>query len=145
MKRLLFLFAFFVHLAHAQTIDTVYVRNTQLQAGDWAYLVGKTLDKYTDSITILTLRRIRIIAQQQNPGSFATNITVDSIPGIVMINWYKMLLFASYLETRNRGTAIFNAITGNAVLTTFINEIDSNVGDLFTDQRKKGKNYLLDN
>lgn len=131
-------------MAKSQNIDTVYVRNTVMQAGDWGYLTGKLLSKEQDSLTIVALRRMRTTALAVNPQNFTTNVTIDSIPGSVMLDLYKMLLFAPYLETRTRGEAIFDAIRAKTQLTGFINEIDVAVGNLFIRQRAKGKNYLQD-
>lgn len=144
MKRILVSLIFISSIASAQNIDTVFVRNTIMPTGDWAYLVGSSLSRESDSVMIVALRRIKTAITAANPANFNTNVTIDSIPGRAMIEWYRQLLFSPFGETRNRGGNIFNVITAKAVLATFISEIDVRVGDLFIKERTRGKNYLLD-
>ena len=115
-----------------------------MQSGDWAYLTGKSLTRQMDSIMIVTLRKVRTAIQAQNPANYNTNVTIDSIPGEAMLEWYKTLLFAPFIEIKGRGNNIFNAIIAKEVLTPFITEIDNSVTDLFIRERTRGKNYLLD-
>jgi len=147
MKYILIIGLFISSIASAQSnnIDTVYVRNTTMQGGDWAYLVGKTLMAYTDSVTIKALRKIRTDILILNPPTFGTNVTIDSIPGIVMINFYRLLSSATFYEMRTRGGNIFTAITRYEPLATHIAIVDAEVGNIFVNERKKGKSYLLDN
>ena len=144
MKKLFILSLFISSMASAQNLDTVFVRNTTMTSGDWAYLTGTSLSREMDSVMIVTLRKVRTAIQVQAPPNFNTNITIDSIPGAAMVKWYKELMFSPFGETRNRGGNIFTVITGKAVLNTFIAEIDARIGDLFIKERTRGKNYLLD-
>jgi hypothetical protein len=145
MKTYILTIALFIgSIASAQNLDTVYVRNTIMPSGDWAYLAGSSLSREMDSIMIVALRRMKTAITAANPANFNTNVTIDSIPGRAMVIWYKELLFSPFAETRNRGGNIMTVITGKAVLATFIAEIDVRVGDLFIKERTRGKNYLLD-
>lgn len=125
-------------------LDTLWVRNITMTAGDWSYLTGKVLSKSQDSIMIGAIRKVRTVVQAQNPANFNTNVTIDSISGNAMMEWYKILLFSPFIEIKGRGTNIFNAITGKANLTPFITEVDNSITDLFIRERTRGKNYLLD-
>lgn len=147
MKYILILFLFIQTTINAQSnnLDTVYARNTTMQGGDWSYLVGKTLVTYTDSVTMKALRKIRTDILVANPPTFGTSVTIDSIPGIVMVNWYRILLSATFNETRTRGATIFTALTNYAPLATHIAIVDAEVGNMFINERKRGKSYLLDN
>lgn len=145
MKKYILIIGLFISsISYSQNIDTVYVRHTSMTSGDWAYLTGTSLSRGMDSAMIVALRRVRTAIQLANPPNFNTTIVIDSIPGNAMMQWYKELLFSPFGETRNRGGNIFTAITGKAVLTTFIAEIDTRIGDLFIKERTRGKNYLLD-
>ena len=146
MKKYIIIIGLFLSLkSYSQNIDTVFVRHTTMTSGDWAYLTGSSLSREIDSVMIVALRRVKNAITIANPPNFNTNVTIDSIPGLAMMQWYKDLLFSPFGETRNRGGNIFTVITGKSQLATFINEIDTRVGDLFIKQRTKGKNYLLDN
>lgn len=146
MKKIIIIIAVLFSLqSKAQNIDTVYVRNTTMTGGDWSFLVGKTLINRADSITFKALRRIRTAIQAQNPGNFTTNLTIDSIPGVLMVEWYYVLLNSTFAEMRTRGDGILTTITGKTVLTPFINAVDVNIGNPFIRIRSIGKNYLIDN
>lgn len=145
MKKILIIGLFISSIASAQNIDTVFVRHTTMNSGDWAYLTGTSLSREMDSVMIVALRKVRTAIQAQNPSNFNTAVTIDSIPGLAMMQWYKNLLMAPFIEIRGRGINIFNAITGKAVLANFIAEIDVRVGDLFIKERTRGKNYISDN
>jgi len=144
MKYILILLFFVSAVAKSQSLDTLWVRDITMQAGDWSYLTGKVLTKEADSIMITAIRKIRIVVQAQNPANFNTNVTIDSISGSAMIHRYKILLFSPFIEIKGRGNNIFNAIIGETNLTPFITEIDNSVTDLFIRERTRGKNYLLD-
>ena len=145
MKKYITIIGLFLSLnSFSQNIDTVFVRHTTMTSGDWSYLTGSSLSREIDSVMIVALRRVKNAITIANPQNFNTNITIDSIPGLAMMQWYRELLFSPFGETRNRGGNIFTVITGKSQLATFINEIDTRVGDLFIKQRTKGKNYLLD-
>lgn len=116
-----------------------------MNAGDWCYLTGKSIAIEQDSVMIAATRKLRFSIQLQNPGTFNTPVTIDSISAQSIIKWYKILLFAPFVEIRGRGIPIFNAITAHANLAPFIAEIDASVTDLFIKERTRGKNYLQDN
>lgn len=145
MKYILLYLMFIPSIAFSQNIDTIWVRNITMTAGDWSYLTGKALSKSQDSVMIGAVRKVRAVVQFQNPANFNTNVTIDSISGKAMMEWYKILLFSPFIEVKGRGNNIFTAITGKANLTPFINEVDASIGDLFLRHRGAGKNYLIDN
>lgn len=144
MKKILIIGLFISNIVSAQNLDTLWVRNITMTAGDWSFLTGKVLSKPQDSIMIAAVRKVRTVFQVQNPANFNTNITIDSISGQAMMEWYKILLFSPFIEVKGRGNNISNAITGKANLTPFITEVDNSVTDLFIRERTRGKNYLLD-
>jgi hypothetical protein len=145
MKRLIFIVAVAFSLsAKSQNLDTVLVRNLTLQAQDWAWLVGK-YGVPTDSVNLVAFRRIRAKVQQSIPPTWTTNVTIDSLPGKVVVSMYEMTQRADAGEVVNRYTAIKNAISSKVNLSYWIGFIDARVSSEFDRKRDIGKNILIDN
>lgn len=143
MKQILFALLFISTVSQAQNIDTVVVRNLQMQAQDWAWVVGK-YGVPTDSLNLVVFRKIRAKIQQAIPPTWATSITIDSLPGRVVLAFYEMVQRADAGEIVNRYTAIKNSISGKANLSYWIGFIDARVSMEFDRKRDLGKNILID-
>jgi hypothetical protein len=146
MKRI-FLFiviAFSITVSAQVNIDTVLVRNLTMQAQDWAWFVGKNAST-TDSTSISAIRRIRNKVQQSVPQAWSTNVTVDSLPGTVVISMYGQLNVAPAGEIAARYGAIKTAISAKLNLAYWIGFIDAQGPTEFDRKRGIGKNILIDN
>lgn len=127
----------------AQNIDTVIVRNLQMQAQDWAWLVGKS-GIQTDSNSLKVYRRIRAKIQESIPPNWTTNVTIDSLPGRAVMAFYEMTLRADAGEIAPRYTAIKNAISAKTNLSYWIGFMDARISGEFDRKRDIGKNILID-
>lgn len=145
MKRALtLLLLFFSLFASAQNgLDTIYVRNLTMQAQDWAWLTGHFVSR-TDSATLRAFRKIRTTVQANVPPNFTTAVTIDSVPGYVVIAFYRTVKQAPAGEIVNRYTAITNAISAKTVIAYWIGVIDGAASAEFTRHRDLGKNDLID-
>lgn len=128
----------------AQVLDTVIVRNLQLQSQDWAWLMGK-YGVQTDTFSLKLYRRIRAKIQESIPPSWTTNVTIDSLPGRAVMAFYEMTLRADAGEIAPRYTAIKNAISAKANLAYWIGFVDARISAEFDRKRDIGKNILIDN
>lgn len=133
----------FVASSQTPNIDTVLVRNLQMQAQDWAWLIGK-YGVPSDSINLATFRRIRNKVQESIPPTWTTSVTIDSLPGKVVMAFYESTLRADAGEIVNRFTAIKNAISSKANLAYWIGLVDGRVSAEFDRKRDIGKNILID-
>ena len=146
-KTILVLTAIFTALIiNAQNIDTVLVRNLQFQAQDWAWLVGKNESSiYRDSASAREFRRIRDRIRTANPPLWTTNVTIDSIPGWVVLSFYKTTKTGNAGEIVSRYTAITSAIESKANMTFLITPYNDNLLNDFNRARDKGKSMVMDN
>lgn len=147
MKRLIIFFAVaFTISASAQDLDTVLVRNLQLQAQDWAWLIGKNVTAINnDSASANQFRRIRDRIRTANPASWTSNVTVDSVPGWVALAFYKTAKSANAGEIVSRYTAITGAIEGKQNMTSFITIYNAAMLTDFNRYRDLGKHVTMDN
>lgn len=145
MKRALTLFilCFSISAFSQNNLDTIYVRNLTMQAQDWAWLTG-SYPKRADSLTLKGFRKIRSTVQSNIPASFTTNVTVDSVPGKVIVLFYQIVKTSPAGEIAARYSAITNAISAKTVLAYWIGVIDGTASAEFTRHRDIGKNDLID-
>jgi hypothetical protein len=144
MKKLLLIVLVLPLAAASQVnLDTVYVRNLQLQAQDWLYMTGKYTTR-TDSLTLKGFRKIRARAQEVAPIALTANVNIDSIPGRVVVQFYMIIKNAPAGEIAARYTSITNAISAKTVLSTYLNAIDAAATAEFIRARELGKYDLLD-
>lgn len=130
--------------ASAQNLDTVVVRNLQMQAQDWAYLVG-AWNTTVDSVSMVAYRKIRDKVQSILPNvGWNTNMTIDSLPGKVVMDFYNLVKTSGAGEVVTRYTAITNAITGKTNLAYWIGRMDEAVSSDYLRKRDRGKNLLID-
>lgn len=146
MKKLIAIIAIaFSISAPAQgNLDTVVVRNLQMQAQDWAWFVGKNASN-ADSVSISAIRRIRNKVQQAVPQTWTANLTVDSLPGSIVVAMYSQLKNAPAGEIALRYAAISSAIAAKANIAYWIGFIDAQGPSEFDRKRNIGKNVLIDN
>lgn len=144
MKTISFIIVILFSLAiKAQNIDTVIVRNLTLQSQEWAYLVG-SYNTTADSVTMVAYRRIRNKVQEAIPQTWTTNLTVDSLPGKVVMDFYQLAKTSAAGEIASRYTQILNAISSKTNLAYWIGFIDANSLSDFQRKRDRGKNLLID-
>lgn len=135
-----------VAVMNGQTIDTVLVRNLQLQAQDWAWLIGKNVTAINnDSASASEFRRLRDRIRSANPAAWTTNVTVDSIPGWVVLAFYKTVKSANAGEIVSRYTAITGAIEGKQNMASFITIYNGALLTDFNRYRDLGKHVTMDN
>lgn len=147
MKKVLFALGLLLFSVIAQSqaprLDTVYVRSLQLQAQDWAWLAGKySVPK--DSTTAKAVRRLRTTIQTLNPSAWTTNVTVDSLPGSMVMEFYQRTKMAPAGEIAPRYVAIITAISAKTVLSYWIGFVDAGFINEFNRYRNQGKVELLD-
>lgn len=144
MKKILIVITILFSLkSTAQNIDTVFVRNLTLQAGDWAYLVG-SYNLTLDSVSMSGYRKIRAKIQEAIPPSWTTNVTIDSIPGRTVVEFYQIIKSSPAGEIATRYTAITNAIAAKTNITYWVGYFDAANTSEFVRKRDKGKNLLID-
>lgn len=152
MKKLILVIAIFFSItASSQNLDTVSVSLT-LRAQDWAWGIGK-FGAGGDSASIAKVRQIRAALVAANPANWNTNVTVNNVPGRVLIFLYNSFVQAPFSEVLQMGnntaerTTIYTNIraVNNSALQYFIGAADGTFVNLFIETRNKGKNILLDN
>jgi hypothetical protein len=145
MKTIFVLLAFALSLSSIaqNNLDTVYIRTLTMQAQDWAWLTGRYPNR-ADSTTLKAFRKIRTTVQSNIPASFTTSVTVDSLPGRVVIQFYQVVKTSPAGEIVNRYTAITNAISAKTVIAYWLGLIDGVASAEFTRCRDLGKNDLID-
>jgi hypothetical protein len=114
-----------------------------MQAQDWAYLVG-AYNTTADSVAMVDYRRIRTKVQQAIPPAWTTSLTVDSLHGKTVIDFYQMAKTSAAGEIVSRYTAITNAISAKTNLAYWIGFVDSAISGDFNRKRDRGKNLLID-
>lgn len=140
----LFIFLF-AYNSQAQNIDTVLVRNLQMQSQDWAWIIGNVPDIVADSATAYHYRRIRDRIRTANPAAWTTNVTVDSIPGKIALWMYVTTKTSHAGEIAARYTAITAALESKTNLTSFINSFNTRLSNEFDLKRNRGKSIVMDN
>lgn len=131
--------------AKAQSIDTVLVRNLSFQAQDWAWIVGHYNDVNADSATASQFRKIRDKIRTANPASWSTTVTIDSLPGKIVLQMYNAVKLANAGEIAARYTAIVTAITSKANMVYWTNIVDAALTNVYNQRRDRGKSMLMDN
>lgn len=147
MKKLLIALSVFLPIAAMgqNSLDTIRVRHLTLQAQDWAWLVGRNQGNINrDSSSIKAHRKIREAVQTvQNP-QWTTSITIDSIPGRIVMEFYDAIKLCAAGQIAARYNTILSAISSKTVLAYWIGRSDESFARDYDDTRNKGKNILLD-
>jgi hypothetical protein len=152
MKKLLSVIAILISLnSYSQNLDTVSVSVT-LRAQDWAWAVGK-FGAGTDSVSRARIRALRTAITAANPQTWATNVTINSVNGNVVMWLYNSFLHAGFGEVLAMGnntaerTTIYTNIRAisNTALQYWIGVSDASLSNAFTNSRNDGKTILIDN
>jgi hypothetical protein len=130
--------------AQTPRIDTVLVRNLPMAAYDYCLFDALLLQR-TDSVSLLTHRRIRAKVQSNIPGNFSTVITVDSLPGSAVVAFYQTVMNWPAGQIQARFTGIKSAISAKANLAYWIGSIDGAAAQSIDQIKTIGKNGLVDN
>lgn len=137
------IFSFLFAQSQQQRLDTVLVRNLQMQAQDWAYLVAE-YPVTIDSVAIRHYHRIREKIKTTPNITWTTNVTVDSLPGFIVMEFYSIAKSSAAGVIVNRYTAITNAVSGKTNLAYWIGLMDGQLSAEYNRKRDKGKNLLID-
>lgn len=123
-------------------IDTVIVRNLSMQARDWLLLV-KAVHGTDDSLSIKTLDRIQAVAKAASPALNAALI-VDSLPGSVVMAFYRRINTLPAGVVSARFSAIRTAIRARVNLDYFTNEVDLFFSRAYDKEVQVGKHIIID-
>jgi hypothetical protein len=152
MKKLLAIITLFLSLnASSQNIDTVSVSLT-LRTQDWAWAIAK-YGQGNDSTNRSRVRAIRTAMLAANPQTWATNVTINNVPGPIVLWIYRTFVFGSLGEMLAMGnntaerTTIYTNIRAinNSVLQYHIGTVDATANGQYNNIRQNGKEILLDN
>jgi hypothetical protein len=152
MKKIITLIAILFSLnASSQNLDTVSV-SLSLRAQDWTWAIGK-YGAGTDSVSRARIRQIRTAVIAANPPSWTTNVTINNVPGVVVMAIYNIFIYAPFGEIMNMGsntaerTTIFTNIRAinNSALQYYIGLRDGEISNQYINYRKFGKEILIDN
>lgn len=152
MRKILIIIAVLFSVnSYSQNIDTVSVSLT-LRAQDWAWAVGK-FGQGTDSLSRARIRAVRTAMITANPQTWQTNVTINNVPGPVVMWIYNSFMHAGFGEMLAMGsttaerTTIYNNIRAinNGVLQYHIGTVDASMSTQYSNTRQDGKTILLDN
>lgn len=152
MRKLLIIIAVLFSInSYSQNIDTVSVSVT-LRAQDWAWAVGK-YGHGNDSLSRTRIRAVRTAMIAANPQNWNTNITINNVPGPIVLFIYQTFMGCGFGEMLAMGsnnaerTTIYTNIRAinNSVLQYHIGTIDAGMAAQFTLFRNNGKSIILDN
>lgn len=155
MKKILLLIVLFSALKlNAQTfvlLDTVSVSLT-LRSQDWAWAIGKH-GSGVDSLSRARIRAIRTALIAANPQTWTTNVTINNVPGAVVMYLYNSFVYAPFSEvlqmgntTAERSTIYTNIRSiNNSALQYYIGNTDGGFANSYISNRNIGKSILLDN
>lgn len=138
-------------IIYAQSLDTVSL-SVQLRAQDIAWLIGK-YGSGSDSLDRVKVRAIRDIVRTANPQNWTTEITLNNVPGRIVLWMYNAFVTAPFGEMMAMGSTNAERITiytriraiNNSALQYYIGVIDANLQNNFIQSRQIGKEILIDN
>lgn len=136
---------------YCQNIDTVSVSLT-LPAENWAWAIGK-YGQGNDSLSRARIRALRTAMVAANPATWRTDVTINNVPGPIVLWIYQTFVFGSFGEMLAMGTnnaerlTIYNNIRAinNGVLQYHIVTVDATANSQYLNIRKNGKEILIDN
>jgi hypothetical protein len=152
MKKIILALLIIISLnSFGQNLDTVSVSLT-LRSQDWAWLIGK-YGAGTDSTDRAAIRSIRTQIIAANPQTWNTNVTINNVKGRVIVWSYNAFCSAGFQEVFNMGSTTAERTTiwtniraiNNSAVQYFIGVVDANFTNAFLENRKRGKEILLDN
>ncbi len=136
---------------YSQNIDTVSVSLT-LRSQDWAWAIGE-YGEGSDSLTRKKVRDIRTAIIAANPATWTTNVTINNVPGRIVVAIYRLFSNASFNTVMQMGnnnaerTVIYTNIRAinNQALQYFVLQIDEHYLFDYINSRSKGKTIIMDN
>jgi hypothetical protein len=134
---------FSLSLSAQQNLDTVVVRNLTVPADALGWFVGKNVSN-SDSVWIAAVRRMRNKVQQSPPQSWAANVTVDSLPGVVVVAFYSQVVTANYGEVAVWAETVKSAIASKINIAYWLGYLDAQGPAERIRKRNIGKNVLID-
>lgn len=152
MKRIFLSIAILISVASfGQNLDTVNVSVT-LRSQDWAWAVGK-YGSGTDSLSRARIRAIRTAIIAANPQTWTTNVTINNVPGVVVMYLYNSFVNAPFSEVLQMGTTTAERTTiytniraiNNSALQYHIGVTDVSFVNSFINNRNAGKSIVMDN
>jgi hypothetical protein len=148
MKRkspLLILFTILSLVVRAQNIDTVVVKTITFTGEQWAWLIGNYTNVNVDSSSASVFRFIRDKIRTANPPTWTTNVTVDSLPGRIYLDFYKTVKTANAGEIVSRYTSMVNAMRTKTNMLSWFDAFDAIMDADFNRKRDAGKHIVMDN
>lgn len=146
MKKILtFLPIFIAFASFSQDLSGITVSLT-IRAGDWAFIVGHRTAPGQDSTNMIYANRLRDTMLLANPANFNTNVRFNSLPAQLVYNIYveiKNLPATLYDQVGTNISTQIKAIS-NTPLQNAITAFDNQAAQIYTDTRKRGKNFLSD-
>lgn len=150
MKKIIFLLLIASNI-QAQSLDTVSVSLT-LRAQDWAWGVGK-FGAGTDSVSRARIRTLRTAIMTAAPATWTTNVTINNVPGAVVMYLYGQFVNAAFSEVLQMGTTTAERTTiytniraiNNSALQYHIGLADGSFPPSYIHYRNIGKSILMDN
>lgn len=145
MKKILIAICLLITVRSFSQLEGITVSVT-LRAGDWSFIVG-TFGSSTDSTAIVYLNRLRDTMQLAAPATFNTNVRFNSLPASIVYRIYttvKSLPATLYDQIGGNISTQIKAIV-NTPLQAAITNFDNQAAVIYTDSRKRGKNFLSDN
>lgn len=152
MKKLLTIIGvLFVTSLPAQNLDTVFVSLT-LRSQDWAWAIGQ-YGEGADSISRAKIRQVRAAMIAANPATWTTNVTINNVPGNIVLHIYRSFLncpFGVVLAmgtTTSERTTIYTNIRAltHPVIVSYVAQTDLFPPEEYIRVRTRGKNIVLDN
>jgi hypothetical protein len=114
-----------------------------LQAGDWCWLRGK-IGATRDSAVLRADRMINLQVANTAGLTFTTNVSIDSIPGKLVLAFYQALKTANAGEIVTRYTAINSALSAVTQLSFWYGFFEANLVRDYEATRNSGKNFYVD-
>lgn len=152
MKKIITILAIILSInSHSQNLDTVNVSLT-LRLQDWSWSLGK-YGSGSDSVSRARVRQLRTAIIAAAPATMATNVTINNVPGPVVMVIYNTFVYAHFGEIIPMGnntaerTTIYTNIRAinNSALQYFIGLRDGELSSQFIQTRSSGKAILIDN
>lgn len=152
MKKILTIVAIlFTINASSQILDTVSV-TLVMRSQDWAWAIGH-YGTGTDSTSRAKVRLIRNAIIAANPSTWATNVTINNVPGVIVMYIYASFTAAPFGEVLQMGTTTAERTTiytniraiNNSALQYHIGRVDGGFITSYLNTRTNGKNIVLDN
>lgn len=152
MKKILLSIAvLFSVTSYGQSLDTVSVSVT-LRSQDWAWGIGR-FGAGSDSVSRARIRVIRTAIIAANPSTWTTNVTINNVPGVVVMYLYNSFVNAPFGEVLQMGTTTAERTTiytniraiNNSALQYFIGITDGGLPGIYLNFRNTGKSIVMDN